>query len=426
MEFFYVKEDFHLDVNLVDGSIKKIQFIKPKDKPTFESIYVSTGACLAFIRGQAGLTDKVVRLANDANRKQIFDHPTFPKIVNDPYYSKDIQEYDFNHDKRIQNDDINWKPYTPKPDEKIYIINGMGTGLGDGCVGIRALQIFEEKHKVKPILGTVFVVADRDHVQMYESNGFTQQFTPITLKELMEYDSVCDFSALAIQSGFNQLNFIDYYLKSLGIDPDSIPANDKKNQLPLLQTLEPGIQKIMDDLKTKKKKIVGLKLDASTPIRSLSRDQYARAIKDILLDNPKNHVFFFDNAPGTPTNNPGILSPDDMKKITVIAGQDYYQLLHILSRLDSLITIDSCFYHFANAFDIPTLVLFTIIPPDIRLTYYNNCKGILISPEHKLLGKHLSLNDLDYKYHYEHIKNFRLKKHLHLLNSITLPHRKAI
>lgn len=411
MEFWYAKEDLVLAHGLMDGKIYEKSIIGINETPSLKTIYVSTGACFRhFEMSHLHHKGKLERIGNAKNRDDIFNLPNFPKVINHPYYDCSINEFEYGHERHIPNNNHDWKPYKPKPNEKIFIINGMGTGLGDGMAGIRALQIFEEEHGIKPILGTVSMVADRDHCYMYESNGYTQRFIPITLEELCEYDSVIDLSALSIQEDFNHLNFIDFYLKCLGIDPDTISDDRKQNNLHNDKPFEPNLKEVVDNLKARGRHLIGLKLSASTPIRSLNREKTVDYIIEILKDNPKNHILLFDNDKNIPRSDE--LGEAYKKRYHVVSHTDYYQLLWMIKTLDELITVDTCFYHISNSYDIPTLVLFTTIEPELRLRYYPNCVGIDLCPGSKLKGKHMSIDDNDYKYHYDLIKNFKLKKHL--------------
>ena len=61
----------------------------------------------------------------------------------------------------------------------------------------------------------------------------------------------------------------------------------------------------------------------------------------------------------------------------------------IISQVDGIITVDTCTYHLADAFNIPTVVLFSTIDPDLRSKYYPKVKAIMYeSKDGKLFGKH--------------------------------------
>lgn len=415
MEFFYVTEDLDFKLKLGD-SVYERKFKKPIDKPSLSSIYVSTGACLLNFRQlDKDHSNSYVRLGDQVNRDQIFSLKKFPKIINEYYYSKSINEFNFSHDHHITNGLPNYN-FKIEKHSKVLIINGMGTGIGDGIVGIRALQLFEEKHHVDITLASVSIVADQFHKDLYASNNFKQIFLPVTLGELCEYDYVVDFSALAIQSGFNELNFLDFYLKSLNIDPSKIPNFKKANHLTTVMPLDPNIKTIIDDLKDRGKKIVGFKPTASTPIRSLDDNRIADHLIELLKHDPKIHVLMFDVPHDFANRNK--LGPAFQKRFHNVNRLEYNQLVNVIKELDYMITVDTCFYHITNAFNVPTLALFTTIDPALRVGYYDNVKAVNICPNTKLKGKHMSHLQSDYKYHLEQIKLFKLKPHFNLIKGL--------
>jgi len=61
----------------------------------------------------------------------------------------------------------------------------------------------------------------------------------------------------------------------------------------------------------------------------------------------------------------------------------------IISKCDAIMSVDTSTYHIADAFDIPTVVFFSTIPPEYRVKYYPFVDGILLEePSGLLYGRH--------------------------------------
>jgi ADP-heptose:LPS heptosyltransferase len=62
-------------------------------------------------------------------------------------------------------------------------------------------------------------------------------------------------------------------------------------------------------------------------------------------------------------------------------SQNLDRFAGIISLVDAIITVDTSTYHLADAFDKPTIVLFTSIEPDHRIRYYPHVRGIMLEEE---------------------------------------------
>jgi hypothetical protein len=61
----------------------------------------------------------------------------------------------------------------------------------------------------------------------------------------------------------------------------------------------------------------------------------------------------------------------------------------IIAQVDSVVTVDTSTYHLADAFDKPTVVLFTTIEPKLRVPYYPYTDSIMLENEGGMIyGEH--------------------------------------
>lgn len=76
-------------------------------------------------------------------------------------------------------------------------------------------------------------------------------------------------------------------------------------------------------------------------------------------------------------------------------SQSFDHFASIISRVDGIVTVDTVTYHLADAFDIPTVALFTTIDPNLRVRYYPCVVPIMLeNTKGWLYGRHKqSLNN---------------------------------
>ena len=245
-----------------------------------------------------------------------------------------------------------------------------GGGLGDTIVGKTALELLlsrlqcyfsEINFFLYPIkLNSLSLLSQIPNVSSI-------QLLPAPLSSLKKADFYFDFSMMTGHYNFNALPMIDYFLFHLGIDPSSIPPEKKRCSYRINEGVVKELEPVLSLLKKRHGPLLLYHFKATTPIRSIPPQLIPKHIRDII----DNTDFTVASVLPCRFNHPRFLDLSGLSK-------SFDHFAYIISQMDAIITVDTVTFHLADAFSIPTVVLFTSIPPELRIKYYPHQKGILI------------------------------------------------
>lgn len=295
---------------------------------------------------------------------------------------------------------------------RIAIINAMSSALGDHMVGMVALNIFYEEL-------CKYIPPEKIIIDLLQGNPlYTTPITigwlecydniielPVTLQFFMNYNAYIDFGALVLHPNFNTQPLIDFFLMGLSINPNHI-ENDRKipfYEIPTSQEWLPNI--LMQRIKEKAKnigrnKILLFHYSASTPIRSMQREEAIKVIEEIT----QHTNYFVISALDLDFKHPYFLNIHQYSKTI----DDFAS---IIASVDYVITVDTFTYHLAAAFNVSSLVLFTTIPPINRIAYYPNVKGMFLENENgEIFGQHMGHSESQIKYVRSLWQNLNMKE----------------
>ena len=416
MELFYVTENITLTIPFQDGNQISVSLLKPTGKsPDTKSIYAATGACVEILRAMIDKTPKEqlpdgfkMKMLDRKNKQQIYNLKNFPIVVSN--FDGTLVEQDF-----ASTDPLNIKmiPSTPfislqekiknldKKEIRVTVVNGMGTGLGDGIVGLRALNIFynQLKQKYKKItidLGHTIVVGDKNHQDLYSQEAIVNRvfYLPLLVSEILEQDLIVDNSAMIIRDNFGNQHMIDFYLETLAIDPKSVPAAEKRVYIKNSDLSAKNYAVTLKAIKQKSEdKLILLHCSSSAPIRSIPRELIKKTIKT-LLDADKNYIVVTtENLDDIKDTIDSYLGQRKNRHVNLKhKGGTFSDYAYLISQMDGLVTTDTSSYHIADAFSIPTVVIFQTIDPKKRIAYYPFCEAVSIDKSLKLENVHVSSN----------------------------------
>lgn len=280
-----------------------------------------------------------------------------------------------------------------KKEIKILIINGFVSGIGDNLVGLSALKIFHEEYKNK-FDNITFDCYNENILRIYNTLAkyklFNQYLSfPQKLETLKTYDCILDLDNVHEWTEFNNLPMIDCFLSIMGIDYKNIEPYRKKNTVTIDYNTYKNLNPIFKGIKyNNDSKLLLLQYDSSAKIRMISND-YIVGIIDKILSNSDYRIIILGDLKYEHTR---LLK---LKKYS----QTLDDFIYIISESDCAITTDTSAYHISDALNKPTVTLFTSIKPELRVKYYTNVKGILLSdPNHPIMGKFDSANQVDLDY----------------------------
>ena len=250
------------------------------------------------------------------------------------------------------------------------IINGLGTGIGDTIIGLTAMRVARQRLED---LGLELDLQAwlRFHVvkklqPVYEHPRQTSliRTLPADIKHLGSLDGYWDFSSMLSRPMYRQLPFVDFFLHTLGIDPATVAAEEKRNKIVLDQ---PAWQKVLPYLKQLGKPFVLLHHKTSSILKDLPIEVCQEIFEGIIARTD------FDVASIVPL--PIVHDRfHDLSKLST----SYQAMCAIISQAHGLLSADTSVYHIADAFDVPALVIFATTDPDLHIPYYPMIDGLLL------------------------------------------------
>jgi tetratricopeptide (TPR) repeat protein len=292
-----------------------------------------------------------------------------------------------------------WKPQLleqltqiPKKHIKIAVMNGFGSAMGDSVIGLTALRTFyqilsEYFEKVQLDVYLRFDAVERLKL-VYQQHNIIDNISgmPVDVSTLLKYDAFVDFSGII--SRYDQWAshwaMIDFYFAKLGIDPAKVPPLQKRNLLQLNKQADQAVITTLADLRNKGKLLL-FHPQTSSPTRSIPPEHYARFLKHLI---EKTDYFIISVIPIS-FEHPRFQDISNISK-------SFHELCSIVSHCDAILCADTAVYHLADAFNIPTVALFSSIEPPLRIRYYPTVIGVLLAgaKESPYFRKHRMENNL--------------------------------
>lgn len=416
---FYVNKDFTLTIPFADGNKVTTSLSAPDKKPNLKTIYASTGACVQIFTqslSKDNTNGYQFKILDQKNKQQIYNLPNFPIPLSN--FDGTLEEKDFSYSDPINYKKIPSTPFVPlesllepiaEQDEiKVLVMNGMGTGLGDGIIGFAALNVFYNRlkklyKKVTIDLGHTSIIGTKSHQMLYSQESIVNRvlYLPITIEALCQYDAVVDNSAMIIRENFSDRPIVDFYLENMGIDPASVTDKEKRAYIKLSRSSQKSLEITEKVLRQyKDNKLIMVHTSASTPLRSMPKKYIGKVINELLHADKNNVVVTYDDFSDIKGNINLTLGKNKHRHINLhFKSGDFNTYAYMIGMMDALVTIDTSAYHIADSFDIPTAVIFSTINPELRLRYYPYAKAVQLATDNKLMGIHVS----DKKEHMDYI-----------------------
>jgi len=176
---------------------------------------------------------------------------------------------------------------------------------------------------------------------------------------------------------------IDFFFEALSLDPKTVPDEVKRNQFNVVPEARAATDQIFNVIRSKGRPILLFHRSSTSPIRHLTDARARQMIREIIDKTD----YFVISADGLELQNPRFM---DLGRFSTTLDN----FASIISRSDALITVDTSTYHLADAFSIPTVVLFTTINPEYRTKYYPFAEHIMLEEEGgKMYGRHKCSQD---------------------------------
>lgn len=321
----------------------------------------------------------------------------FGRTAKDVFVSIDMNSIcslkEYPKDIAYGNFEENFREFKGKSEVKIGIIHAFTPsslpGIGDSFIAMQAFSYWCAKiHAFLPgtkVSVSLFQLNPLKVKEVFKHDDIKNTYVmPSNLMLLLNQDVFIDFGPLNmgdkneakriqnwnIQREYQTLNMFDFYLKAFSINPEEVNPIHKRAIYSFKEIK-------MIDIPTERPVLL-FHHKASDAIRSLEEDRAISIINEII----KKSDYFVVSAQSLDFKNERFL--DISAQSTSLDD-----LATIISQVDAIVTVDTCVYHLADAFDVPTVVLFSTIDPEIRIKYYPFVKGIMYEDKQgKIFGKH--------------------------------------
>jgi ADP-heptose:LPS heptosyltransferase len=414
--FFKVTQN--INIKITDKSL--VKYIKPKkvQQDQFSTIYCATYDEFVAIKNVFKSVDDKYQ-AKILQEKKIKSQKEFPKplgILNDNEYFvriKKEQYADFYINQQFT--DINTQLYTNKKDITVCIIGSLSTTIGQMVCSTTAIRILYQTliKKFRTVKIDIFINASQNRYysrdkQILQNCKYINNIyaMAVTVKKLFEYDFYIDMGSFEKTIYYEEFNYTDAYLYKFGIDYKVIPNDQKYNEIDL-KNYKP------------KKELVQAINEAKSKSKLLLFHPYSSALKrsmpsDLAKDMLQKLILKAQDYTVVTALNINKVKDDNYLNLSEYS-KDYYDFVYIISQVDSIISVDTSTYHIADAFAIPTVVIFTTQSPTKRIKYYMQTKAIRVKYSAKNLSNFIYENDLLTLYEFKGWRSIKIKKILKLL-----------
>jgi ADP-heptose:LPS heptosyltransferase len=240
----------------------------------------------------------------------------------------------------------------------VHIINGMGVTLGDSIIGFNAMVWLKRCHPGLHVCVYRSPNAPAYVERLYEIAKHVVDEVRYLPRSLQNIPSeAIDLSDFLHWPGFAVEPMVDFFMRSLGISPGTVPAAAKSNRwlsdlpLPELPTAWRGRNYVL------------ICDRASTPLRSVP-PAYAAELVEMLWSRYRLPIVGFH-----PIQHP------EYRDVTA-QSQGLDQYMAWVKDASALFAVDSSAIHIAAGFDVPTLAVFSSVDPLLRIRDYTQCQYI--------------------------------------------------
>ena len=245
---------------------------------------------------------------------------------------------------------------------RLLLINAFGTNLGDSLIGIGAYrQLLAVLRTQLPEVSVDVLLGwhkdDRLALMFGAVDGIDAVLTQgPTLAELSRYQAVVDTNTLLTLPRYGQLPMVDWYLWWMGLDPQAVPAGEKRNAVDIAADATTYVASRLPAA-VGPRFLVNPK--ASVTLRTMPDSITQRLVEQLLAAWPRAQVILIQP-----------LAFEHPRVVDLSAAIDTAQrLAAVVALADGLIGVDTYTQHLADATATPAVTLFTSVSPDLYPYY---------------------------------------------------------
>lgn len=281
-----------------------------------------------------------------------------------------------------------------KEDISLVIIGNPGLTISEMICSCTALRILYEKlsKKFKSVKIDIYLNASENKYysrdkMIFANQSFINKVSALSIdvKEFCSYDFFIDASSVTKRSYYKNLSHIDAWLYKFGIDYSKISQNDKYNTINLdSYKVKKELVEKMQNIKLKGKTLLFHPYSADIT-KSIPKEIAISLLNDLLIKMPDYTVVSairIDNK-----------FDDDRYVDLSTYSRNFLDFSYIISNMSKIFTVNTATYHLADAFFIPTLVIFTDSKLNENFTKYPLSKVIYVKDKSKNFSKFIFRNE---------------------------------
>ena len=385
MVFFRVTEN--INVKIADGTLIKFLKLKKPSELINDNIYCSVYDDIELIKKIFLKVGSKYQLKT-IEEKKIRENIAFPRELGVSNINElfNRRRYDGEHIGFFLNngfEDINKQAQSSKKDISIAVIGGVGRSIGEAVCASTALRIMHSIliKRFRSVKIDIYLISSDNQFygrdkSILEDQPYINGVFPLatSVSKLCRYDFFIDNGSLQKKEFYMQLPYVDAYLYKFGIDYKKISPHEKHNQIEL-GSYRPSSDLIKNIQEVKKRgKVLLFHPFAADASRSIPKDLVNDMARK-LVGKAKEYIVV------------NLLELENSKQTGMISlakySKSYKDFVYLISNMDRIITVDTATYHIADAFCIPTTVIFSDIDPLKRIKYYSQTKAVKIKDESK-------------------------------------------
>ena len=246
---------------------------------------------------------------------------------------------------------------------RVAILNGFGRQIGDGVIGLQALEVALSRGLVarSPVLFRLPGLSPMVEA-LHRASGIEIRELPwsagtpaVPFAPAHAFGRCIDIRDFAFDPDFLHLPMFDYFLRALGGDAAEVPAAERRNAW-LLRRLRPAP---MPGLRGH----ILVCPRAANPMRSMPDDFHAVLLEALLAFGP---VMTQGEVP--PRLHGRVTSLEQVATLEDLCG--------LVAAASWVVTTDTGMVHLADAMERPCLAFFPTHEPELRVRDYPLCRAV--------------------------------------------------
>lgn len=426
----------NINIKTTDGTLVKYSKLKNPSNLFNETIYITTYEDFEAIKrvfSSVGVKYKA-RVVDEMKIRYLSEFPKELGVLNLNEYSitqnldlkykklKYIEEFDDEFNSLYLSEErADLKKQLigiSKEEISLIILGNPGDSISQMICACTALRILYEKltNTFKSVKIDIYLNASENKYysrdkMIFANQTFINKVSPLSIdiKEFSSYDFFIDLSSVSKRSYYKKLNTTDAWLYKFGIDYTKISEYEKYNTINIDSYKPKGdlVSKI-ENIKLRGKVLLFHPYSANVT-KSIPKEIAISLLKDLILKMPEYtivSVLKLENK------------FDDDRYIDLSPySKNFLDFSYIVSNMSKIVTVNTSTYHIADAFFIPTVVIFTESNLNENSKSYPLSKAVYVKDKSKNFSQFIFPSESLILYKFKGWSNLKSSKIIKLLET---------